>query len=401
MIPQGLSYATLANLPPIYGLYAAILPSATYTFFGSGLQLAVGPVALVSLLMGELMVKYQPDYATNIPAALDTAAQASLCCGIILIVMGLFNLGELIRFISHPVMSGFTTAAAMLIGINQLKGMFGFVSLCNTDPIYYKSNGNKYYGTGVPPWCPVTVPQVGKEVHYNYEVMHWFATHWYYRFTLDDVIRPEVPRVYTCTTSNPASVNIADCTVTSNDTFVGYTEVINTKNHYRSYLYTDPQGSVPSAPPTTNPIVSTPIPTVAPTRSPTYDTTYDIYDTKTGHNIQNPYAIAIGWGTFIPVLIFLLITKRIKARTNKKVLEKSISFKLFEFFVTCLPFVAIIIGANMAWRIKHADNYNAIWVEGTLTHLLTYSLTHSLTHLLTHSLRYSPYTISHWCASAR
>jgi MFS superfamily sulfate permease-like transporter len=376
LIPQGLSYATLANLPPIYGLYAAILPSATYTFFGSGLQLAVGPVALVSLLMGELMVKYQPDYATNIPAALDTAAQASLCCGIILTAMGLLNLGELIRFISHPVMSGFTTAAAMLIGINQLKGMFGFIGICNTSTITKKSNGNLYYGNGVPPWCPVSVPQAGKEVHYNWEVMHWFAKYWTYHFTIDDIVRPLVPMVYTCQSyQRPPLTSYSygsNCTVTSNDTYVGTTERQNTQNYYRSYLYTDVQAVVPTAFPTIQPptnggptaVPSTYTPTYAPTSiSPV---TLDYFTTTKGHNIKNPYAIAIGWGTFIPLVIFLLINKRIKARTNKKVLEKSILFKIFDFAVTCLPFAAIIIGANIAWRIKHSDDYNSNWVQGSV-----------------------------------
>lgn len=125
LIPQGLSYATLANLPAINGLYAAILPSATYTFFGSSLQLAVGPVAIVSLLMGKLMNDYNIEYTTDIEGALDTAAQAALCCGIILVSMSLLNLGNFIDFISHPVMSGFTTAAACLIGLSQLKSGFG------------------------------------------------------------------------------------------------------------------------------------------------------------------------------------------------------------------------------------------------------------------------------------
>ena len=107
--PQALSYSKLANLPAIHGLYAAILPSATYVFFGSSMQLAVGPVAIVSLLMGTLMTKYLPTFATNIPAAIDTAAQASLCCGIIMCLMSVLNLGSFIQFISLPVMSGFTT----------------------------------------------------------------------------------------------------------------------------------------------------------------------------------------------------------------------------------------------------------------------------------------------------
>jgi len=84
LVPQALSYAGLAGMPKVNGLYAAILPSATYVFFGTSMQLAVGPVAIVSLLMGALMAKYQPDYLTNTVAAVDTGAQASLNVGIIM-----------------------------------------------------------------------------------------------------------------------------------------------------------------------------------------------------------------------------------------------------------------------------------------------------------------------------
>ena len=84
----GLSYAGLANMPAVNGLYTAILPSATYLFFGSSMQLAVGPVAVVSLMMGSLMSKHQPDYATNPLGAVDTAAQASFNVGILMTVMG-------------------------------------------------------------------------------------------------------------------------------------------------------------------------------------------------------------------------------------------------------------------------------------------------------------------------
>lgn len=126
LIPQGLSYAQLANLPPINGLYTAILPSATYTFFGSSMQLGVGPVALISLLTAELINKYGIIPAS--PEAVNFACQAALAVGTILVVMSVLNLGNFIRFISHPVMSGFTTAAAMIIGMNQLKSAFGFVN---------------------------------------------------------------------------------------------------------------------------------------------------------------------------------------------------------------------------------------------------------------------------------
>ena len=150
LIPQSLSYASLANLPPINGLYSSILPSAAYIILGTSMQLAVGPVAIVSLLMGKLITEYgaQPESED----AVHTAAQAALCVGILLCGMALFNMGVFIRFISHPVMSGFTTAAAMLIGLSQLKSAFGFT---------------------------VPVPQIGMDdghghvYHYNYEIMEW------------------------------------------------------------------------------------------------------------------------------------------------------------------------------------------------------------------------------------
>jgi hypothetical protein len=99
LIPQALSYATLANLPPINGLYAAILPSAAYTFFGTSMQLAVGPVAIVSLLVGALQNKYVQSPLTHVELAMDTAAQASLCCGIILSAMAIFNMGTSLCFL--------------------------------------------------------------------------------------------------------------------------------------------------------------------------------------------------------------------------------------------------------------------------------------------------------------
>ncbi len=258
------------------------IASATNSFFGYGLRVAAGLVASLSLLIGGFMTKYQPDYA------LDTAVQATLCCGIILVFISLINLGELIRFISHPVMSGFTTtAAAMLIGINLLKGISGLIYT-------NKSNGNKYHGNSVPPWRrPAKVPQTIKEVDYNWEVLNWFAklTH---QFTISDIIRPQVPMVSTCQSyqrSPSTSYSYGSYeSVTSNDTYV---EVQNTENNYRSYLYTDVQAVAPTA-----------FPTITP--SSIGDPTTKI------HHIKNPYAVAIGWGTLIPLLFFLLIPKRIK-----------------------------------------------------------------------------------------
>eukprot|EP01039_Chlorochromonas_danica_P001662 gene1661-1816_t len=150
LIPQALSYASLANLPAINGLYTATLPSATYTFFGSSMQLAVGPVALVSLLQAQLITKY--DIEPQSAESVDFAAECAIAVATILVLMSIFNMGDLIRFISHPVMSAFTTAAALVIGQNQLKGAFGFV---------------------------VSPPQAGQEGYeWNYEVMKWYSENW-------------------------------------------------------------------------------------------------------------------------------------------------------------------------------------------------------------------------------
>jgi len=156
LIPQGLSYAVLANVPPINGLYCAILPSATYTFFGSSMPLAVGPVAVVSLMTGEVIAELVPDYATDTQKAVDCAAQIALVCGIILTIMAVLNMGDFIRYISFPVMSGFTSGAACQIGLSQVKSAIGSL---------------------------IPIPQTGqtfleKKYDYNYEVMQYLDEHW-------------------------------------------------------------------------------------------------------------------------------------------------------------------------------------------------------------------------------
>jgi len=130
-----------------------------YTFFGSAMTLAVGPVAVVSLLTGSVVVQKIPDYATNPIGAVNLAGELSLAVGVILTILSLFNCGNLVRYISHPVMSGFTSGAAMMIGLNQVKNAFGF------------SN---------------SVPQAGQPNYdYNYQVMQFFIDNWYgkYSFT--------------------------------------------------------------------------------------------------------------------------------------------------------------------------------------------------------------------------
>ena len=122
LVPQGMAYGLLAGLPPIYGLYAGILPLFLYAFFGTSRQLSVGPVALVSLLIiAGLSPLAEPQTDLFISLAITTA----LIAGVIQILLGIFKLGFLINFLSHPVISGFTSAAAIIIGLSQLSNLLG------------------------------------------------------------------------------------------------------------------------------------------------------------------------------------------------------------------------------------------------------------------------------------
>jgi len=122
LIPQGMAYAMLAGLPPIYGLYASILPLILYAILGTSRQLAVGPVAMVSLLIaagvGSIVETGSEEY-------IQLAILLALMVGAIQLLMGIFRLGFLVNFLSHPVVSGFTSAAALIIGFSQLKHLLG------------------------------------------------------------------------------------------------------------------------------------------------------------------------------------------------------------------------------------------------------------------------------------
>lgn len=123
LVPQGMAYGLLAGLPPIYGLYAGIVPLLLYAFFGTSRQLSVGPTALVSLLVLTGVAEFaEPGTPLFISLAISTA----LIAGVIQIILGSFRLGFLINFLSHPVISGFTSAAAVIIGLSQLKNLLGF-----------------------------------------------------------------------------------------------------------------------------------------------------------------------------------------------------------------------------------------------------------------------------------
>ncbi|MEQ8598318.1 MAG: sulfate permease [Devosia sp.] len=122
LIPQSLAYALLAGLPPEVGLYASILPLIAYAIFGTSSALAVGPVAVVSLMtataVGRLAAQGTADYAS-------AAIILALLSGVMLTLMGLFRLGFIANFLSHPVISGFITASGIIIATSQIGGLLG------------------------------------------------------------------------------------------------------------------------------------------------------------------------------------------------------------------------------------------------------------------------------------
>jgi SulP family sulfate permease len=122
LIPQSLAYALLAGLPPQMGLYASMLPIVLYAIFGTSRALAVGPVAVVSLLTLAALSKVAVPGTSEYIAAAITLACLS---GLILLALGLFRLGFLANFLSHPVISGFITASAIIIAASQIKHILG------------------------------------------------------------------------------------------------------------------------------------------------------------------------------------------------------------------------------------------------------------------------------------
>ena len=122
LIPQSLAYALLAGLPPEMGLYASIAPIIAYAVFGSSRVLAVGPVAVVSLMTAAAVGNVAEAGTTGYIAAAITLA---LLSGAMLLVMGLFRLGFIANFLSHPVIAGFITASGVLIAASQLAGLLG------------------------------------------------------------------------------------------------------------------------------------------------------------------------------------------------------------------------------------------------------------------------------------
>lgn len=122
LIPQSLAYAMLAGLPPITGLYASILPLVAYALFGTSSALAVGPVAVVSLMTAAAL---GPLFPAGGPEYVAAAMLLALLSGLVLVAMAVLRLGFIANFLSHPVISGFISASGILIAIGQLRHILG------------------------------------------------------------------------------------------------------------------------------------------------------------------------------------------------------------------------------------------------------------------------------------
>ncbi len=122
LIPQGMAYAMIAGLPLVYGLYAALIPQVVYAFLGSSRQLAVGPVAMDSLLVASGLAGLA---VAGTDRYIELALLLALMMGAIQLMLGILRMGFLAQFLSRPVISGFTSAAALIIGLNQLPSVLG------------------------------------------------------------------------------------------------------------------------------------------------------------------------------------------------------------------------------------------------------------------------------------
>ena len=122
LVPQSMAYAQLAGLPPYYGLYASFIPVAIASIFGSSRQLATGPVAVASLLTAAAL---EPIASSDPTGYVAYAIMLAFLVGIFQLSLGLLRLGVLVDFLSHPVVTGFTNAAAIIIGTSQLSKIFG------------------------------------------------------------------------------------------------------------------------------------------------------------------------------------------------------------------------------------------------------------------------------------
>lgn len=167
LIPQGMAYAMLAGLEPIHGLYAVTIPLLLYAIFGTSRQLAVGPVAMVSLLTAAGIASLNPSSPEQY---LMLALSLAFLVGLIQFGMGILKLGFVVNFLSHPVINGFTSAAAIIIGLSQIKHLFR-INLPNSEHVQemivaiYHTIGDIHwitFGIGV---LGIIIIKYGKKIH--------------------------------------------------------------------------------------------------------------------------------------------------------------------------------------------------------------------------------------------
>jgi len=133
LIPQGIAYALIAGLPPVYGLYSALVPQVVYAVFGTSPQVAIGPVAMDSLIVATGVSTLA---LVGSDSFISIAVLLALMVGLVQFILGVFRLGFIVNFMSKPVMTGFTSAVALSIGVNQFGNLFG-VNFLKTDQIQY------------------------------------------------------------------------------------------------------------------------------------------------------------------------------------------------------------------------------------------------------------------------
>ena len=167
LIPQGMAYAMLAGLEPIHGLYAVTIPLVLYAIFGTSRQLAVGPVAMVSLLTAAGIGALNP---TGPEQYLLYAITVAFMIGVLQFGMGILKLGFVVNFLSHPVISGFTSAAAIIIGLSQVKHLLR-ISLPSSEHVQeivvaiFQNIGDVHlltFGIGV---LGIIIIKYGKSIH--------------------------------------------------------------------------------------------------------------------------------------------------------------------------------------------------------------------------------------------
>ena len=165
-VPQAMAYAYLAGLPPQAGLYACLLPMLIYTLLGSSRHLVVGPVAVAALMVAAAMGEHAPNYDG---AYSGVAIILSLQVGIILLLLRLWQMGGLVNLLSHPVITGFINAAAILIIASQLPSFLGLQAPSFSSP--FEQAGWLIANLGDTNWQPLLVGAVGLAVLIGYPIL--------------------------------------------------------------------------------------------------------------------------------------------------------------------------------------------------------------------------------------